>query len=67
MTDSCGGCKFYKRHNETDGTCRRYPATVVMVGAKQGTLGPVPVTMGFYPQVGAAGDWCGEHRPVIQQ
>ena len=64
--ECCGKCAYYFKLAE-GGLCRRYPATVVVVGNSQMVGGmPQVMTQGVFPPMNPTEGWCGEFTPRIE-
>ena len=65
-SESCGTCKFFKRHiqNITEGFCRRMPPIVVIapIRGSDGKIEPRPVSA--TPNMHES-EWCGEYKMKV--
>lgn len=66
INESCGGCKFFRRHLEApdEGFCKRFPPIVIVAPIKRrdGTTGPAPVSA--TPNMHES-EWCGEYKMKV--
>lgn len=59
--DTCASCRFFSRHDETQGACRRRSPVVISVSDPDPLArSPAPmVSLSVWPMIGET-DWCGE-------
>ena len=62
-TESCGTCKFFKRHISqiTEGFCKRMPPVVIIAPIGKP---PQPRPVSASPNM-AQDDWCGEYKMKV--
>jgi len=66
LREQCGRCRFSAGDEHADRLlCRRYPPTVVTLGARD-IFGERRSTTGLKLPVVAADEWCGEFQPVVR-
>lgn len=61
--DTCSSCRFFARHDSSQGACRRRGPVVISISEQNYSTGEQPkmVSMSVWPMIGEE-DWCGEYE-----